>query len=462
MTAAHTILADPAAYSADRVRATRKMFAAREDMLTSCPFWGALALRLAVVEDPTCNTAWTDGVSIGYSVAYINSITHDECVFLIAHEVAHCAFGHPWRRDGREHRDWNVATDYAINSELARHGFSLPAGVLLSPEYDGRGAEWIYARTAEGKGEGEGGQDEEREPGDDSDSDDDDEGEGGVECGEPGDDCQGDDSADGEGDDSPSNESSGEGEGDGEGGEGDSDGEGSDEGSDAPRTEAPGEVRDAPAPTADEPGMDEVDWKQAVSESALTAKRRGDYGGDVERVVGQVQKAKVDWVAVLRAFVSEIAKADYSWTQPNTRYIPMGIFLPALRADGLGPMVVGIDTSGSVDSVQLAAMEAELRAIVGEANPERTTVVYCDTRVNHVQTFERGEPVTLVPKGGGGTAFGPVFEYVAGMGERPACLVYLTDMQGRFPDAAPDYPVLWVNTGRYDYRAPFGQVVRVG
>ena len=42
---------------------------------------------------------------------------------------------------------------------------------------------------------------------------------------------------------------------------------------------------------------------------------------------------------------------------------------------------------------------------------------------------------------------------------QPACLVYLTDLQGTFPDKPPDYPVLWVTTT--DQEAPWGETVRL-
>ena len=425
--------------------AARQVMAAREDMLSACPFWGALALRLTIVEDASCDTAWTDGESIGYSPDYIASISHNERVFLLAHEVAHCAFGHPWRRDGRDHLDFNRATDYAINSELQRHGFTLPNGVLIDARYDGRSAEWIYDRLAQSAPVPP------PEPGP------------GQDEGDEGDDAQGDENGEDEGDEN---------EGDGSPDNAAPGGAKSDEGEDeegegaaqpgAPQ-EAPGEVRDAPSPQGDEaPGMDEGDWRQAVAEAALTAKARGEYGANVERIVQQTQTSKVDWPSVLRRFVSEAAQADYSWRAPNTRFLASGMYLPAIQADGLGHMVVAIDTSGSVDETQLAQMESEVRAIVGEAQPSRTTVLYCDTRINGVDHFDQGEPVTLTLRGGGGTDFRPVFNWVEVEGERPACLVYLTDLMGTFPRLAPDYPVLWVDTSIWDQSAPWGEVVRAG
>lgn len=494
MTNAHHIIANEFTFLTDRVKAARRMLAAREDMLSQSPFWGALALRLVLVEDPTCNTGWTDGCSIGYSPEYVNTISHDERVFLIAHEVAHCAFGHPWRRDGRDHFEFNVATDLAINSELARHGFKLPGsqthesfmsgnkGVLLDPKYDGRGAEWIYDRTASPVPDPD-------EPGPGADEDEDDPIDGGYPGAPRDDDEDGNEDGEGEGpgtgpgegddDDEDGNESDesdnrpgdtgdeGDEDGDEDGnedGEGSGGGKGDDEADgpvDSGRPELPGEVRDAPEPTDGEAAMNEADWRQATNEAAMTAKARGNYGGDIERVVDMATRSKTDWVAVLRRFIQEIASQDYSWTRPNPRYAPLGVYLPALRADGLGPIVVAIDTSCSVDDTQLSQMEAESRAIIAEADPVRTTVVYCDTQVNAVETFERGDPVTLTPKGGGGTDFRPVFDHIETMDEEPACLIYLTDLIGCFPEVAPDYPVLWVNTSRWASEVPFGEVVRV-
>ncbi len=127
--------------------AARKLTAARTDLILMTPFFGALALSLALVEDPTCQTAWTDGKSLGYNPPYIESLNHDETKGIIVHEVEHCAMGHPWRRDGRDFEGWNIACDLAINGDLRDSGFKLPAGVLFpDAEQTGKSAEWIYAR----------------------------------------------------------------------------------------------------------------------------------------------------------------------------------------------------------------------------------------------------------------------------------------------------------------------------
>ena len=65
-------------------------------------------------------------------------------------------------------------------------------------------------------------------------------------------------------------------------------------------------------------------------------------------------------------------------------------------------------------------------------------------------------------RGGGGTAFTPVFEWVAeNLDEEPACLIYLTDLESYDTPDDPGYPVLWaaVETSRKD--GPFGRTVKI-
>ena len=87
--------------------------------------------------------------------------------------------------------------------------------------------------------------------------------------------------------------------------------------------------------------------------------------------------------------------------------------------------------------------------------------------VQHVQRFEPGDTVSIDAKGGGGTDFRPVFEHIDGdknEDEPPVCVVYLTDLDGSFPNVEPDYPVLWcVPEGSCcgSRPPPFGEIVAV-
>jgi predicted metal-dependent peptidase len=112
---------------------------------------------------------------------------------------------------------------------------------------------------------------------------------------------------------------------------------------------------------------------------------------------------------------------------------------------GVGIIVIGVDTSGSIGQEELEQFAGEITAISDEAQPEAIHVVYCDAAVQSTQEFAPSEPIRLEPKGGGGTNFCPVFEWVANNGIAPACLIYLTDLCCHSYPEVPEYPVLWAS-----------------
>ena len=62
-------------------------------------------------------------------------------------------------------------------------------------------------------------------------------------------------------------------------------------------------------------------------------------------------------------------------------------------------------------------------------------------------------------KGGGGTSFRPVFEWLEVNGIEPQSLVYFTDADGEFPQKEPNFPVIWLVKGKT--KVPWGQRVQL-
>ncbi len=136
--------------------ACEKIIKARVGLILDQPFFGSLALRLEIVEDPTCPTAWTDGERLGYNPAFINKLSLEEIKGLLCHEVMHCACAHHTRRGTRDHLRWNVAGDYAINQILKDCKIILPQGALLNSDYSGMTADEIYNRLPQSQQENSG------------------------------------------------------------------------------------------------------------------------------------------------------------------------------------------------------------------------------------------------------------------------------------------------------------------
>lgn len=441
-----------------------RLLKVRTHLLLDAPFFGTLAMRLKLIEDPTCRTMWVDGVHLGYNPKYVESITDEELKGLLCHEVLHVANGHCWRRGKRDAKDWNKACDYAINPIVLEAGHLLPEGLLVREEFRGKSAEQIYELihqsrlVAPGPASCSAGNQEEDSlvgsaaagQGDEGDSAD------GSEQGDFSEDAQ-----DSKGKDagfdphgSPNDDTS-----DTQGSSSDVGGSGPGESGQEDDAPAPGEVRDAPKDT--NPRELEQEWKRAVEHAVIAARRVGRFPSKLQRLVKEVLKPTVDWRDVMHQFIQQSwHHADYSWKRPSPRYLAHGLYLPSLQNETLPCVVVLIDTSASIYRSMLAAFQAEVRAMIEEVKPEETYIVYCDAAVQRVDRFEAGEPVEFHPVGGGGTDFRPFFEWIEKEGITPTCVVGLTDLAAIFPEEEPPYPVLWVSPPVWT-EAPWGDHVEM-
>jgi hypothetical protein len=145
----------------------QRLSAARAALVLDHPFFGALALRMALEEETKgrTRTMATDGRSIFYDKAFVKGCSDPELIGLLAHEVMHPAMQHHTRRGDRDPSLWNDAADYAINPILTESGFTLPGHVLNDPQYRGMTAEQIYDalnRPHSGGDEDNGNQDDDR------------------------------------------------------------------------------------------------------------------------------------------------------------------------------------------------------------------------------------------------------------------------------------------------------------
>lgn len=225
-----------------------------------------------------------------------------------------------------------------------------------------------------------------------------------------------------------------------------------------------GEVEDAQATEGESIPEQKQQWEQITVRAAKAAKatkQAGKLPAWAEKLIGEIQSPYVDYRALTRQFLEQQAKNDFSWTRLNRNYLQAGLCIPALKSESLPPIVFYWDTSGSrwsSEQVKLAA--SEVMGLIEEARPEVTYVIYGDSEVTNVQIFTPGDVIKLEPKGGGGTNFTPIFDYIVKEGLEPCCFIGLTDLCGTFPPSTPDFPVLWLCDEK-DATAPFGKVIEV-
>jgi predicted metal-dependent peptidase len=384
---------------------------ARTTLVLDHPFFGSLLFRLKDRPSLSVKTMATDGVSLLWNPAFVETLNAATLAGTLAHEVMHPALHHHLRRSGRDLKCWNIACDYAINPLLIDAGLKLPEGVLVADRFRGMSAEQIYnlLESEEGLGNDSNGDDQSGPAGSGAKAE-----ASSVESGDPS----------------------------------------------APETEGGiGQVLDAPENGDDSSSLEERarEWDVAVNQAMTVARQGGKIPAGLDRTMEGAAEAAVDWRELLRLLWSETIAADYSWMRPNRRHLWTGLYLPGVVREGVGEIVIAVDCSGSISGRQLRLFEAETRSILEGQRPQRVYVLYFDAVVHKVETYEAGQPISLNPIGGGGTEFGPCFAWLGERGIMPQTMVFLTDLYGSFPPSAPSYPVLWASTGRR--QAPFGEVI---
>ncbi len=380
-----------------------KLAAARTRLILDKPFLGALALRLPMVAaDPKwCQTAYTDARKFYYNPAFIDALTVEQTQFVLANQALHCALSHFARRQHRNRYRWDIACDHAVNPLLVKEGLVPPPGTLVLESFEGMTAEEIYPYIDENESD-----EPEEEP----------QHEGG--------------------------ESEGEGEGGGGKGEG----------------EAEGAPRPRPLTQAEEESLSEQ-WQQRLAGAAQQAQQAGKLGGLLGRMIGELMQPKLPWRLLLARYMTQHARDDYSYMRPSRR--EGEVILPSLRS-AQADLVVVLDTSGSISEQEIGEFMSEVNAIKGQLRA-RITLHACDTALAEEGPwlFEPWEEFRLPGKvkGGGGTDFRPVFEWVARQNRAPDLLLYFTDAEGEFPKREPDFPVLWLVKGKA--AVPWGQRIQL-
>ncbi len=411
-----------------------KLSAARTRLILDKPFLGALVLRLPMVAaDPNwCKTTATDAKTFYYNTDYIAALSVEQTQFALAHEAMHCALSHFARRQHRDKHRWDLACDFAINPLLIGEGLIPCPDVLYLNEYEGMTAEEIYPCLDEN---------EDLNPHDDHVYDEESDGEGGSAGGggnQDGEQQQGG-SADEQSDEQ--------------------EGKGSSESSpDSDKQRDNGAGKPQPLSQEERETLS-VQWSQRMAGAAQQAMQAGKMGGALARMIEHLLQPQLPWRMLLARYMTATARDDYNWSRPSRR--EGEAILPSLKSSELR-VVVGLDTSGSISDEEMREFLSEVNAIKGQAHAH-ITLLACDATLAEDGPWEYApwEEFKLPRefKGGGGTDFAPVFDWLEQQGQRPDLLVYFTDAQGSFPECEPNLPVIWLIKGKA--QVPWGQRIQL-
>jgi predicted metal-dependent peptidase len=374
--------------------ASQLLTKAKSQLSVKQPYFGMLASRLNHEENEEIESYASNGKRFIYNSEFIASCTMDELQFILTNCVMHHVLSHQQRKLSRKGGLWQLATDYAINTILFKSGFKIPQGANYDKAYKNMYAEEIYEALKEQFSKE------------------------GIDAFE----------------------------------------EDNNKQSATSKKERSKSLFSNLKNIKENLDLKEDEqWEYAASIAKEVAMNKSLMPLGLERFAKKVKPNDVDWKFELYNAINRHMRNNYSFMPPNKKHIYRGIALPSLTSDTLS-LCVCIDTSGSINEELLGGFLEEFRTIMQNFPSIQIELLIADAKVHAHHTFRAGDKLDFPIKGGGGTDYRPVFEYIDG--NLPMCnmVLYFTDGEGIFPRIPPSYEVLWALSQNKN-KIPFGRKI---
>jgi len=367
---------------------------AKSQLTTKYPYFGMLASRLKHESNENIKSYASNGVRFLYNSEFIESCSIEELSFILTNCVMHHILSHQQRKLKRKGYLWQLATDYAINNLLSKNGMKMPEGVNYDKKFKNMYAEEIYDYLKK-------------------------------ELIESGIDAFDDEKT-----------------------------QQHDEQNNKDLTSKFRQVKNIKE-ELDE--RDEEQWEYAAALAKEVSNRKSLMPLGFERLAKKVEAKDIDWKFELYNAINRHMRNNYAFMPPNKKHLYRGFALPSLTSDTLS-LIVAIDTSGSIQEEILGAFIEEFKAIMQNFPAVNIELLIADAKVHAHYSFRGAEDLDFVLKGGGGTDYRPVFEYIDANFPMASMLLYFTDGEGVFPRFPPAYEVLWALSNKKE-RIPFGRAL---
>lgn len=176
-------------------------------------------------------------------------------------------------------------------------------------------------------------------------------------------------------------------------------------------------------------------------------KSRGTVPGELVEYIKNLDKKdppKFNWRAYLRRFVGGSEKVDIlrSRAKYNIRF-PEN---PGRRIRSRAHLIVGVDTSGSMSSLELKEAFHEIYHVQKTGND--VTIIQFDSQIHNVKKYKKGLEDSIAVTGRAGTCFDDVTDYINEHKNKASCAIIFTDGEAPPPNNKPLIPTLWVHTSK--------------
>ena len=186
----------------------------------------------------------------------------------------------------------------------------------------------------------------------------------------------------------------------------------------------------------------------------------GQLPGGIALAVEEVMRPRVDWKGItttLRAAVSQrgLLLANAEPQVHGRRRVPAGASLGVDASPRRCRGFVRLDVKRSFRHSRRNCNRSS-RSASRNRRSSSWRMQRCSVSID----LSGARRSISTSRGLGGTDFRPAFEHVDREQLDPACLIYLTDGDGAYPDEPSTYPTLWAITTP-NRQAPWGETVYI-
>lgn len=208
----------------------------------------------------------------------------------------------------------------------------------------------------------------------------------------------------------------------------------------------------------------EYELETLVVKAIKDCKDFGNLPAFIQKEIRDILKGDTNlWKRKLKMFLNTVLTTStvLSYKKSNRRFMEqVDYYMPGPKRERKARVLLARDTSGSVfDDEHQDEFLAEMAAISKRAD---VYVADCDTQVHQVYKIKSKKDFKDY-KGGGGTAFEPIFELAKKLGVDG--IVYLTDTEGSFPKVEDigkfKSKTIWTTFGQDKVTIPFGKHVNI-
>jgi predicted metal-dependent peptidase len=183
--------------------------------------------------------------------------------------------------------------------------------------------------------------------------------------------------------------------------------------------------------------------RQTVKEIVnSTSKAAGNPPGHLEEFIKQIQSSKIHYAHLLRNLIGRsIGQKRKTFARLNRKNQQFGI--KGTSSHGGNKLTIMIDTSGSMYTKILEVVFGEIESI---SQKFKITLIEFDSAVHKVREYKKGDWRTVAVTGRGGTDFSCVLDYIEHNNLVANVNIILSDGQDTIPDKR-DYSVIWAIVG---------------